>query len=190
MILDHDKSGRPVQWSAEEQLRRQRKALREGILACILILLGWIILLTLVAPRLKGQELALAGNMGVLSPAESLPSIPAPKVAPTPIAIRNPTTLGRFWDTPNRASAVAMLSLAGADMAQTCRFLSRGCHEDYLTQSCAGNVALTAAFEVGAIAGAWTLHRRGHHKLERVPMLFMAGQSARAIAYSREKGGW
>ena len=176
--------------SSTDRLRRQRKALREGILACILILLAWIILLTLVAPRLKGQELALAANMGGLSPAESLPSMPAPKVAPTPIAIRNPTTLGRFWDTPNRASAVAMLSLAGADMAQTCRFLSRGCHEDYLTQSCAGNVALTAAFEVGAIAGAWTLHRRGHHKLERVPMLFMAGQSARAIAYSREKGGW
>ena len=53
--LDHDQSGRPRVWTAEEQLRRQRKALRDGILACVLILLGWIILLTLVAPRLKTQ---------------------------------------------------------------------------------------------------------------------------------------
>ncbi len=190
-MLDHDKSGRPIEWTASEQLRRQRKALREGILACILILLAWIILLTLVAPRLKGQELALAGNMSVLSPAESLPSTPAPKIAPTPIAIRNPTTLGRFWDRPNKASAVVMVSLAAADMAQTCRNLGRRGHEDFLpTQSCVGAVAITSAFEMGAIAGAWALHRRGHHKLERVPMLFMAGQSARAIAYSKSKGGW
>ena len=180
----------PVEWTSTEALKRHRKALRDSGLAFILILIGWILLILLMASQGKAQELALAANMSRLSPAESLPSTPAPKVAPTPIAIRNPTTLGRFWDTPNRASALAMLGLAGADMAQTCRFLARGRHEDYLTQSCAGNVALTAAFEVGAITGARALHRMGHHKLERVPMLFMAGQSARALAYSKQKGGW
>lgn len=192
-MLHHDQNGRPIEWTATEQLRRQRKALRDGILALILILLGWVILLTLVAPRLKAQELTLGGLGGAetrLSPAEPLPSMPTAKIEPTPVAITNRPTLGRFWDRPNKISAIAMLSLASADMAQTCRNLARGGHEDWLTQSCGKDVAITAAFEAGALAGAWALHRRGHHRLERMPMLFMAAQSARGLQYSQAHGAW
>jgi hypothetical protein len=190
--LDHDQSGRPRMWTAEEQLRRQRKALRDGILACVLILLGWIILLTLVAPRLKGQELGLRGDLRPSVASKVLPEVPEPHIVAPPASVRPAIGVerSRFWDRPNRVAALTMVSLAAADMAQTCRFLARGRHEDYLTQSCAGNVALTSAFEVGALAGAWALHHSGHHRLERVPMVFMAGQSARAIIYSHSKGGW
>ena len=192
-MLDHDKSGRSIEWTATGQLRRQRKALRDGILALVLILLGWILLLTLVAPRLKAQESTPrppAVNMARLSPSEPLPTSPTPKIEPIPLAITRPIALGKFWDKPNKITFVSMIGLAGADMAQTCRFLARGRHEDWLTQSCSKNVAITASFEAAALGGAWILHRRGNHRLERVPMLFMAEESARGIGYSRAKGGW
>ena len=53
MILDHDRYGRPVEWRANEHWRRHRKALRDGIIACVLILLGWALLLVWAMPRIE-----------------------------------------------------------------------------------------------------------------------------------------
>lgn len=189
-MLSHDRNGKPIEWSATEQLKRQRKALRDGMLACVLILLAWILLLMLVAPRLNAQEIGLGANMSRLSPKVSLPDMPEPNAAPTLIAKRNPAMSGRFWDRPNRIEAVTMFSLAAADMTQTCRFLARGEHERWLTQSCGANVAITAGFTAAALLGAYALHRSGHHRLERLPMLYMTATSARGIVMSKRWGGW
>jgi len=38
-MLDHDKDGYPIKWNATDQLRRQRKALKDAILAVLLLIL-------------------------------------------------------------------------------------------------------------------------------------------------------
>lgn len=179
-----------LHYGSSSSRRRQRKALWNMLLAGVLILLAWILLLMLVAPRLNAQEMPLSVNMSRLSLKEPLPDMPRPNASPIPIAMRNPGMSGRFWDRPNRIEAVAMLSLATADMAQTCRFLARGERERWLTQSCAANVALTAGFTATALLGAYALHRSGHHRLERLPMLYMTATSARGIVMSKRWGGW
>jgi len=38
-MLDHDKDGYPIEWNATDQLQRQRKALKDAILAVLLLIL-------------------------------------------------------------------------------------------------------------------------------------------------------
>jgi len=94
---------------------------------------------------------------------------------------------GAFWTRTTKVEAGVMAGIAVADQVQTCRNLRRRgghyWHEDELTQSCAGNVALTAAFDAGAVALAWGLHRTGHNRLAKLPMAYMAAASARGITW-------
>jgi hypothetical protein len=83
-----------------------------------------------------------------------------------------------------------MVVMGSFDMAQTCNFLHHGRPEGLLTQSCPGNVAITAGFDAVALGGAWLLHKTGHHKLARLPMLYMAGVSTYGVAKSKSMGGW
>ena len=83
-----------------------------------------------------------------------------------------------------------MVVMGSFDMAQTCNFLQHGRPEGLLTQSCPGNVAITAGFDAAALGGAWLLHKTGHHKLARLPMLYMAGVSTYGVAKSKSMGGW
>ena len=112
-----------------------------------------------------------------------LPDSPAPKVF-AESAPKHVTDYRPFWDKANKIEFGAMLTLATIDQVDTCRFLSQGRHEDWLTQSCGKNVALTVGFVAAAAAGAWLLHRTAHYKLERVPMAYMAAASSAGIAYS------
>ena len=90
-----------------------------------------------------------------------------------------------FWDKKNKIEFVAMVTTATADSVNTCHFLHEGVlHEVNLTQSCAANVAITAGFDAAAVFGAWLLHRSHHHKLERLPMLYMAAINAEGFIYS------
>ena len=126
---------------------------------------------------------------------------PAPKVSSNPPA-------PKFWDKINKTEFGTMISLAAFDMVQTCHNLASrqtvqalsptpgvtvpvviGGHEDFLpTQSCAGAVGLSAAFDASALGLSYLFHRTHHHKLERIPMLFMGQQSAQGIVYSKLHG--
>lgn len=117
--------------------------------------------------------------------AKELPDMPKAKmVQPRPVA------RATFWDRTNKIEAVAMISLAVADQTETCHGLTVGRHETNLTQSCGKNLLITAGENAGAIGLAYFFRRTGHHKLERIPMLFMAEESARGIGYTVEHGGW
>jgi hypothetical protein len=121
--------------------------------------------------------------LATLAKANELPEVPIAK----PIEQKHSP---HFWDTPNKIEFASMTGLAVGDMTQTCRFLSRGWREMQLTQSCPKDVAITAAFDAGAALAAFALHKTGHHKLERIPMLYMAGASARGIIESKVNGAW
>jgi len=111
-----------------------------------------------------------------------LPDAPAPM--PTRVENVRQRPPVRFWTRPVKVEAAVMVSLAAADMTQTCRNLRiRGWHEDLLTQSCGKDVAITIGFEAAAVGGAWLLHRTGHDKLAKVPMIYMAAQSARGLTW-------
>jgi len=96
-----------------------------------------------------------------------------------------------FWDRINKSETVAMFGLEAFDMAQTCNNLAHGGREHFNSfQSCPKEVAYTLGIRVGAILAAYALHETRHHKLERMPMLYMTGTSVNGIAYSKEHGAW
>lgn len=120
-------------------------------------------------------------------PVHALPDSPLPKIN---LEVRTVQPEPRFWDRPMKVEFTSMVLMGSFDMAQTCNFLQHGRSERLLTQSCAGNVALTAGFDAAALTGAWLLHKTGHHKLARLPMLYMTGVSTYGVAKSKSLGGW
>ena len=122
--------------------------------------------------------------IALLAAGDAIPNAPMPNgreiVAPARPAMRR----GAFWTRSTKIEAAAMAGLAAADMTQTCRNLRiRGWHEDLLTQSCGKDVAITIGFEAAAVGGAWLLHRTGHDRLAKLPMMYMAAQSARGLTW-------
>ena len=122
-----------------------------------------------------------------VAPAYGLPDSPAPKINREAFVARPEP---RFWDRPMKLEFTGMVVMGSFDMAQTCNFLQHGRSERLLTQSCPGNVALTAGFDAAALGGAWLLHKTGHHKLARLPMLYMTGVSTYGVAKSKSLGAW
>jgi hypothetical protein len=125
------------------------------------------------------------------------------------------STEHRFWDRTNKIETTSMVVLAAFDMAQTCHNLAstetvithlttprapggyvdvpitlHGHEHSLPTQSCAGAVGLSSAFDGAAAGLAYLFHRTHHHKLERIPMLYMGGTSLEGIIYSKEHGAW
>ena len=121
-------------------------------------------------------------------PVLALPDAPTSK--PDAFVAVRPSVHRPFWDRTNRIEFGVMISLAAFDMGQTCYGLARGAREINLTQSCPKNVALTAAFDTGAVGLAWLLHRTGHRKLERIPMIWKAQDNLQGIIYSKRHGMW
>ena len=121
-------------------------------------------------------------------PVYALPDSPPPKI--NLYELRTVQREPRFWDRPMKMEFTGMVVMGSFDMAQTCNFLHHGRPEGLLTQSCPGNVAITAGFDTVALGGAWLLHKTGHHKLARLPMLYMAGVSTYGVAKSKSMGGW
>jgi hypothetical protein len=128
-----------------------------------------VILLMLCVSTLSGNE---------------LPDMPAPKVIITKPVIHP------FLDRPNKVEIIAIAGLWTFDMGQTCHNLAHGGRENYLTQSCGSNIAITAGVNAGTVGLAWLLHRTGHHKLERLPMLWKAGDSISGIVFSKRHGAF
>ena len=102
-----------------------------------------------------------------------------------------PVAVHRYWDRTNKIEFAAGATLAAADMTQTCRNLAHGGHEDFLpTQNCGQAVAFTVGVYAAAEGVAYILHRTGHHKLEHVPVAYMAAASTRGIVFSKIHGAW
>jgi hypothetical protein len=118
-------------------------------------------------------------------PTFGLPSVPDPK------PFEPKTAAVHYWDKWNKIEAIGMFSLASFDMAQSCHNIRTGGREDFLpTQNCAAIVGFIAAGEAGALGLSVLLHKTGHHKLERIPMLFMIQADTRGIVYSHLHGAW
>jgi hypothetical protein len=138
------------------------------------------------SPNTFGLALFLCLAAAGVCRANELPDSPAPKleiVNRTP----RPDTTPRFWDRTNKVEFGAMVGLAAWDMGQTCDFLAHGERELYLTQSCPKNIAITAGIDAGATLTAWLLHKTGHHKLERLPMLYFAGNSLYGVIVTKTR---
>jgi hypothetical protein len=134
--------------------------------------------------RAKAIKLVLALVLLAI-PTFGLPSVPQPKPFETkPAAVH-------YWDKWNRIESLSMFSLASFDMAQSCHNVRSGGREDFLpTQSCAKIAVMIGAGEVGAIGLSMLLHKTGHHKLERIPILLMIQADTRGIVYSHSHGAW
>jgi hypothetical protein len=118
----------------------------------------------------------------LLSPKVLPPTIesPKPKIeAPAPPA-RIP-----YWDTLNRIELGAGAAAAAVDMRYTCRNLDSGGREYTMpAHNCGQAVAFTVGLYAGAEGVAYLLHRTGHHKLERIPVLYLIGANIHGAAYS------
>lgn len=100
-----------------------------------------------------------------------------------------PNPVHRFYDKPAKIELGAAVTMASADSAITCHNLANGGHEDWMTQSCAGNVAILFGGVAVQEGLAYGFHRLGWHKPERVIRFFTIQASSRAIAYSARHGG-
>jgi len=102
----------------------------------------------------------------------------------------SPFTKHRFYDRFAKLELAAAGTLAATDSAITCRFLARGEREMNLpTQSCAGMVGFQLAFYGAGEGLSFLLHRTGHHKLERLPRLYLGSGNAYGIAFTARHGG-
>ena len=119
-----------------------------------------------------------------------IPCLHAGELPNVPIA--KPVTHDhRFMDRWNKIEFVTMMTAESVDMGQTCNNLAHVGHEVFQpSQSCAGVVSLTMAYRGAALLAAYGLHRTHHHKLERIPMLFMISGSVQGMVYSKQHGAW
>jgi hypothetical protein len=93
-----------------------------------------------------------------------------------------------FWDSKNTALFAAVASLAAGDFFVTRANLSSGGHElnpvaRVWGRSSAG-LALNFSLEAGAvILTSYCCHRKGHHRIERLPSVINVAGSAAAVFY-------
>ena len=125
----------------------------------------------------------------------ALPPAPAPVLPlplPLPLALPLVATkpVHHFYDRPARLELAAAVTVAAMDMRMTCHNLAIGGHEDFLTQSCPANVGITAGILLAQELLAWTLHRHGHHRLERLARLASTVDSAGGLIYSKQRRSW
>jgi hypothetical protein len=95
-----------------------------------------------------------------------------------------------FYDRYAKLELAGAGSLAVTDTVITCRFLARGQREMNLPiQSCGGMVGLQLGFYGAGEGLSFLLHKTGHHKLERLPRLYLGFGNAQGIVFSARHGG-
>lgn len=126
----------------------------------------------------------------LLSPKVLPPAIESPKpkietILPVRLSPPAPPIRIPYWDTINRLELGAGVAAAAVDMRYTCRNLDSGGREYTLpAHTCGQAIALTAGLYAGAEGLAYIFHRTGHHKLERIPVLYLIGANVHGAAYS------
>ena len=123
-------------------------------------------------------EIVLLAAIAVVQPKPDAPNL-------------KPVAVHAMYDRTAKVELAAEVSLMTFDTVQTCHFLAHGGHEDNLpTQRCAGMIGLQLSFAAGAEGLTWVLHKTGHHKLERIPRIYLMYGNASGIAYSKLHRGW
>lgn len=106
------------------------------------------------------------------------------------IAVKSPVTEHHFYDRYAKIELAGAGSLAVADTVITCRFLARGQREmNRQIQSCGGMVGFQFAIYGAGEGLSFLLHKTGHHKLERLPRLYLGFGNAQGIVFSARHGG-
>lgn len=106
------------------------------------------------------------------------------------VVARPPKPVHKFYDRPAKIELTVAIGAAAFDMAQTCHNLANGGREQFMTQSCAKNNLIEAGLLGAQELAAYTLHRTGHHKLERLVRLYSTVDSTIGIVYSKQHGAW
>jgi hypothetical protein len=146
------------------------------------------------ASLLLAAILALAGVAG----ANELPDMPKPKVETdavvavktTKLVEPRPTTTNynddhTFLDRTNKIEFAVGAGFAAWDTAATCKNFSTGGKEyDAPVSSCGQMAAWTFGLQGGAWLTSFLLHKTHHHKLERIPELYLIGMNAKGAIYS------
>ena len=128
---------------------------------------------------------------GISDSRNSVPDAPMPSAPAISPAVELPSTAvgpHKFWDLPNCALFVAAAALNGADFAVTHANLQNGGRElnpvVRIFGRSAPGLAVTFGGETAGVMGfAYFLHKRGHHKLERLISMANIGASAGAMGY-------
>ena len=114
-------------------------------------------------------------------------SVSANELTDMPIAKAQPVQ-HHYWDRWTRIQLVAGVSMASMDMHATCRNFDVGPHpyeNGIPAHNCTQAVLFTAGEQLGALGVSYLLHKTGHHKLERIPGLYLLGANAHGFLYSR-----
>jgi len=101
------------------------------------------------------------------------------------MTLRNPKGQHhRFWDRTNIALFAGAAAARAADLDSTWRFRSGGCHEGRLSDRLVDNKPAFTAYSFGLVGAniglSWWLHRRGHHRLERLVTAVHLGETGTA----------
>jgi hypothetical protein len=110
-----------------------------------------------------------------------------------PVRPKRPTH--PFWDRTNKIEFSIGGAAAAWDMTKTCKNLATPAGKEYNlpVSSCGGAVAFTIGEQAAAWSSAYVLHRTHHHKLERIPELFLIETNIQgaisSTVHSNDAGG-
>jgi hypothetical protein len=127
--------------------------------------------------------------VGGFSKGTDLPDVPKPKIDAVRVEPMRPDH--RFYDRTAKIEVVAVGSLMAFDMGQTCHNLLTGGKEFNLpTQNCAGAIGFQVLFAAAGEGLSYALHRMGHHRLERLPRLYLMYGNLAGIVVSKRNGAF
>ena len=91
----------------------------------------------------------------------------------------------RFYDRTAKLQLIAAGTLMSWDIAQTARNLGNGGHEYTLpTQSPAGIAGIQLGIFAASEGISFLFHKTNHHKLERLPRMYVIAGNARGLLES------
>lgn len=103
----------------------------------------------------------------------------------------------KFWDRQQKVVFASTLAVRAADLGQTCDHLAQrftnGAHiyrEEWIpSQRCGVVGAFILGGQAAQTAVQYALHRKGHHRLERIVPIVWTAPNVIGIAYSLSRKG-
>lgn len=140
----------------------------------------------MAASRSALLVLVLLAGYSLFAQESSLPDAPSQKFASSPrvVSFTHPES-HKFFDRQNKVAFGALAGLIAVDAVTTQRLISSGqAHEanpiwrPLVHQGWQGEMAASALGFGAALGVSYTLHKTGHHKLERFANWFTVGVEA------------
>jgi hypothetical protein len=153
--------------------------------------LKWLMVACLLSEVCLAQTLAIAKLEGLREAATDTDRPDARPVTASPVlahTLPEAPNQHRFWDRRNRIAFASVAALSAADFAVTRANLQNGGKElnpvTRLFSGSTGGLAVNFAGETAGIVGlSYYLHKRGHHRLERIAPLLNIGASCLAVGF-------